>query len=132
LFAFAAIIGVSFFSELIINILYGETYLPAAPVLSIHIWSALFVFLGVLATRWLIIEKLQFYSTLITAVGAIINISLNFILIPKIGIVGASWSTLVAYAFSGFICFSFFKPTRKYFMLQIKSVVNPSFGSFNA
>ena len=38
--------------------LYGQSYVDAAFILSIHIWTGVFVFLGVLSSKYLIIENL--------------------------------------------------------------------------
>lgn len=113
---------IALFSNLIITILYGETYEPAAEVLKVHIWSGIFVFLGVASSRWLIIEDLQNYSTVVTAIGAVINIGLNFILLPRIGMVGAAWATLIAYAISGSFGYLLFAKTRRCFSLQLQSI----------
>ena len=43
--------------------------------------------------------KKDFQITLFTIVGAIINIILNILLIPKLGIVGAVYSKIIAFMF---------------------------------
>ena len=43
--------------------------------------------------------KKDFQITLLTIVGAIINIILNILLIPKLGIVGAVYSKIIAFMF---------------------------------
>lgn len=89
---------VTIISGKLIEFLYGSQYTEAANVLRVHIWAGVFVFWGVASSRFLIIEdleKLSFYRTL---AGALVNIILNFILIPPFGILGAAVSTLVAYA----------------------------------
>jgi O-antigen/teichoic acid export membrane protein len=75
--------------------LYGEAFLPAAGVLSIHIWAGVFVGLGVACGRWFLCEnyiKKNFYRTLF---GMVINVVLNLILIPLYGIYGAAVATLL-------------------------------------
>lgn len=96
----AAII-ISFSSHLIYKV-YTPEYAYAAPVLSVHIWSGIFVFLGAANSQYLIAEgyaKLTFWRT---GFGALVNIILNLILIPKMGIMGAAIATLIAYASSAF------------------------------
>ena len=123
MFFLAIIIAIpmTFYSEWIINLFFGDEYILAADVLRIHIWSGIFVFLGVSSTRWLLAENLQIYSMLNTAIGALINICLNYFLIKEYGIVGAAWSTLISYMFAGYICFLFFKKTRVNFISLSKS-----------
>ena len=45
--------------------------------------------------RWLLAEGLQHYGLYYTAAGATLNVSLNLVLIPKFGALGAAWSTVV-------------------------------------
>jgi O-antigen/teichoic acid export membrane protein len=78
--------------------LYKPEYAYAAPVLSVHIWSGVFVFLGVANAQNLIAENLNIFSFIRTGFGAIVNIILNLILIPRMGMMGAAIATLVAYA----------------------------------
>jgi O-antigen/teichoic acid export membrane protein len=94
----AAVI-ITFTSNLIYKV-YTPEYAYAAPVLSVHIWSGVFVFLGAANSQYLIAEgyvKLTFWRT---GFGAVINIFLNILLIPKMGMMGAAIATLIAYACS--------------------------------
>jgi len=112
-----------FFSDLIIDTLYGKEFMPAASVLSIHIFSAIFVYLGVSSGRWLINEDktmLNFYRNLL---GMIVNIGLNFIFIKQYGIIGAAYASLLAYIFAFYIYDLFFSSTRKIFLLKTKSLL---------
>ena len=100
--ALAIIIPCSLLSGRLIHWLYGPSYQEAAGILLVHIWSAIFVFIGVARGQYLLLEghlKFSFYATL---VGAIINVVLNLVLIPLYGGLGAAWATLVAYAASAF------------------------------
>jgi len=88
--------------DLMVYKVYTPEYAYAAPVLSVHIWSGVFVFLGAANSQYLIAEgyvKLTFWRT---GFGAIVNIALNLILIPKMGMMGAAIATLIAYASSAF------------------------------
>lgn len=96
LISVAIAICVSIFSSQIIHILYGDQYKSAALILTIHIWSSVFVFIGVASTNFFIIENLQIKTFTRTALGAGLNIILNLILIPKFFAVGAAVATLVS------------------------------------
>ncbi len=93
---------VSLFSNLIIDILYGTQFKDAATILSIHIWTSVFVFLGVASSNFFIIENLQIKTFTRTAWGAVLNITLNVILIPKYMAVGAAVATLISQFFSSY------------------------------
>ena len=109
--SFLIAVAVSFLSASIIQILYGPAYAPAASVLSVHVWSGVGVFLGVAVTQYLIIENYNKIVFCSTSISAVINVILNFILIPRMGIMGAAIATLVAYWFS-MLFVVFFKKSR--------------------
>jgi len=55
------------------------------------------------------------YYPITTAVGATLNIGLNFVLIPRFGIIGAAWANGAAYAVQAALAFRFsqrFYPIR--------------------
>ncbi|RZL31505.1 MAG: flippase, partial [Pedobacter sp.] len=96
-------------------------YDGAGPMLSIHIWSGIFVFLGTASSQYLVAEgftKISFYRT---AAGAIINIGLNLWLIPLYAGVGASLATLVACFVSTFYLLLIPK-TRQQGIMMLKSL----------
>ena len=113
---------VTFFSKEITVILLGNDYLPSAPVLTIYIWAGLATFLGIASSQYLIAEnltKLSFYRTLI---GMIVNVILNIILIPKLGIVGSAIATLISYSLATF-SIGITKRTYYQLVMMIKSIL---------
>jgi O-antigen/teichoic acid export membrane protein len=95
-------IPVTIFSSLIIQILFGNEFASAAPVLTIYIWAGVSVFLGVASSQYLINENLTMLSFFRTTVGMVLNVVLNFILIPLYGIIGSAIATLISYTVSTF------------------------------
>ncbi len=120
--AVAIALPTTFLAPWVIRVLYGDVFLPAAGVLSIHIWAGVFVFLGVASGKWLLTENLQIFSTINTSIGAIVNIVLNYILIKNMGINGAAISTLISYFIAAYLCLSFFDKTRINFINLTKSL----------
>jgi len=94
-------IVITFASPLIYKLLTPE-YAYAAPTLSVHIWSGVFVFLGAASSQYLIAENFNNLTFIRTGFGAIVNIVLNLLLIPHMGMMGAAIATLVAYASATF------------------------------
>ncbi len=82
----------------IIHLIYGEAYLQFSSVLVIHIWAVVFVFMGVVTLPCLIVEGLAHLTFQRTLMGAIINIVLNFLLIPHYTVVGAAIATVISQA----------------------------------
>ncbi len=109
-------IMVSFLAPFIIHLLYADHFNGAEQMLSIHIWSGLFVFLGSASSQYLLAEGYTIISF-----GAIINILLNLWLIPRYGGVGASIATLIAYASSTFYLL-FIPKTRQQGIMMLKSL----------
>ena len=109
----------------IIRVLYGDAFAPASEVLSIHIWSGVFVFLGFVNGRWIIVENLQYIATIKNISGAVVNIVLNIVLIPKYGINGAAMATLFSVLVANHIVFLFINKARNIFTIQNKSFLKP-------
>ena len=86
----------TFFAPWVIRVLYGETFLPAAGVLSIHIWAGVFVFLGTAKGKWVLLENEQGNSVKYQFFGLLSNVILNYFLIPIIGILGAAIATVLS------------------------------------
>jgi len=120
--AISIAVPVSIFSKDIINVIFGTEFQSAAPVLTIYIWAGVAVFLGVASSQYLITEnytKLSFFRSLI---GMVINVILNLVLIPKYGIIGAAYATLISYSVATFSIILFPK-TRKQFFMIMKSML---------
>jgi O-antigen/teichoic acid export membrane protein len=95
---------VTFTAPLIYRILhFRPEYYYSAPVLAVHIWSGIFVFLGAASGQYLITENFNKLTFVRTGFGAVVNIVLNLILIPKMGMMGAAIATLIAYACATFL-----------------------------
>lgn len=89
-------IPMTFVSDYLIFLLFGEEYSAAGIVLAIHIWAGIFVSLSVVNTKWLILDGFQkniFYMALL---GAVVNIVANWMLIPIFGIKGAALGTVIS------------------------------------
>jgi O-antigen/teichoic acid export membrane protein len=106
-------IVVSLLANQIIHFLYGAEFHQSASILRIHVWGGVFVFLGAALSKWLIIENCLFFSLWRHLLGALINVIMNLLLIPKYGGTGAAVATLFSYAIANiFSCFAFPR-TRK-------------------
>jgi len=90
--------AVAFLSDVIVFYLFGGAYSLASNVLVVHIWTGIFVFLGVAFSKFLIAENLGKKALYRTVFGAASNVLLNYLLIPAYGIMGAACATLIAQA----------------------------------
>jgi polysaccharide transporter, PST family len=114
-------VPMSFLSTNIVTSLFGSEYSEAGPILAIHIWTALFVFTGVGTSSWFIAEGLTHLTFRRTLIGAVINILLNFILVPMYSGLGAAIATVISQAFASFLSNAFNLKSRKIFLIQLKS-----------
>ena len=120
--AIAIALPTTFLSTLVVEFLYGKEYLGSSSVLIIHIWTAVFVFLGVASSKYLLAEnfiKKTFYRTFI---GALLNIIMNYYLIGIIGIQGAAISTLASHFFAAYYYDILDKDLRIMFIMKTKSL----------
>ncbi len=114
-------IMMTFLSPFVIDSLFGAAYSESAPVLAIHIWASVFVFLGVANSNWFLAENLQTLMFARTLLNGLINIALNYMLIPKYGAVGAAIALVVAQSAGTFVYDHFHADTRKMFYMKISS-----------
>lgn len=127
LYSIVAWIGILFgifimlFSHLIVSILYGQEFSRASNIITISVWAGTFATLGSARSVWLLIENLQKYALVYTLVGLIINVGLNFVLIPYYGGIGAAFATLLAQISANVFALAFFKRTRISSVMIIKA-----------
>ena len=112
-------------SDVLIGWLYGAEYSPAAGILKYHIWSSLFVFMGVCSGYWLIAEGLEKVSLYRTLAGLIINMGLNFLMIPRYGAIGAAISGFCGQVMAAFLSMLILPITRPIIWIQLESVIFP-------
>jgi O-antigen/teichoic acid export membrane protein len=105
----------TFLADWIVYILYGSIYQEAATILQIYIWAFVFVSLGVVSSKYLVAENLEIYAMYRSILGAIINITLNWYLIPIYGIKGAAFATLITQIFVAYLFLFCFRSTRDNF-----------------
>jgi len=103
-----------------ILLLYGRDYLPTAALLIVLIWSEVPLFFGTALSNALIAKGLQRYLPAATIVGAVSNIALNLVVIPRYGAIGASWATVFSYSFAGIFMYLLFKQTRPLTLLGLR------------
>jgi PST family polysaccharide transporter len=110
-------------SHTIVRILYSTSYSGSAPVLAVHVWASVFVFLGVAQSPWNITQNLLKLSLYWTVLGGIINIAMNLYLIPRYSAMGAAISTVVSYAVAGVFANILNVRTRPIFYMQMRSFI---------
>ncbi len=122
-FAYLLIIIFGIYGPPIIDFLYGSDYQIAGEVLSLHIIASLFVFIGTIRGIWVTNES-YFKFDLLSNIGAgILNIILNYLWIPKFGVFGAAYATILSYFFTYVGSAIFFPPAWKVLIMQLRSIL---------
>ena len=90
------------------TLLLGSAYADAAPSLVVLTWAGLFGALGVARSSFLTAENYTRLHLATVALGCVVNLGLNWVLIPPMGGLGAAIASLVAYWLAGHgSCFLF-------------------------
>ncbi len=91
----------------LLTTLYGAKYADSGPVLQVHVLALPFVFMAAVFSKFIIAENVLVASLTRNALGAGLNIALNFLLIPAWGILGSAWATVFSYFVASYLsCFA--------------------------
>jgi O-antigen/teichoic acid export membrane protein len=99
----------------LLHVMTGGRFVAAAGVVA---WIAVAVFfygIYLLTSIGLNITSRTRYYPVATAAGALVNVTLNLLLIPRFGMVGAAWASAAGYAVQAAVAFHFsqrFYPIR--------------------
>lgn len=111
----------SIFSEFIVRISFGVEFLASAQVLSICMWAAAFSGLSSISTRYFVTEGLERLNLRRTLFTLLLNIALNWILIPIAGIEGAAFSTLISLLIANLILDFFDRRLHQLARIKLKA-----------
>jgi len=87
-------IGTTILAEKIITFIYNEQYAPSITALQILIWASVLSFINYTPSTYLTATNKQRTLMILTFLGAVLNIILNFILIPLFSYNGAAIATV--------------------------------------
>jgi O-antigen/teichoic acid export membrane protein len=125
LIAYGIAVPVSILSGWLVKGLFGTPYAEAGPLLAVLIWTGLFTNLE--AARGIFLVSMNwtrvYFLTLLS--GCVLNIVLNYFLIPIYGAMGAVIASCISYWFALHGACFFFKPLRKTGWMLAKAMVYP-------
>lgn len=110
--ALGVTLPLTIFSQPITIFIFGSDYAAAAPVLRVYAWSSIGLFLVTAINQALTSEnrlRLIFFLNLIMMVA---NVGLNYLFIPRFGLVGAAWATTISYLL-GPLCIFIYQRWRR-------------------
>lgn len=125
LFGWVVCIPIAVLAPIIVNILYGPDYKDGAIVLSIYVFTNLFINMGVAQGLWLLNDRRAFLSLAKTVIGAVIAVLGNWLLIPYYGTTGVAVVAVIAQLVSAVLTNFFF--SKRLFFIQMRSLLCPVF-----
>lgn len=124
---YAIAIPGSLLAGLIIKLLFGAPYAAATPMLVLLLWSDIFAILAVARNAYLLAMNWSWVLWLMVLAGAVSNVLLNYILIPRYGGVGAALASLVSYWIAAHGACYFYKPLRRTAHMLTRALIYPRF-----
>ncbi|RLB31995.1 MAG: hypothetical protein DRH11_12485 [Deltaproteobacteria bacterium] len=89
-------LAVSFWSNQIILLAFGQAFMEAAPALQILVWAGLLACVNMVTKYLMIAADMQKINALLLGVCTVANIVLNLMLIPTFSHIGASFALLAS------------------------------------
>jgi PST family polysaccharide transporter len=115
----------TFLSNRIVKLVFGPEYSASGPILAIHIWAGIFVFIGMMGSVWTMINSYQKFMLFATVTGAFVKITLNAILIPRHGTIGAAIAMVISQAIASYCVYFMWSKTRKVFFMMTRAIFLP-------
>jgi len=125
LMAYVVAIPVTFIAGWVIEIVFGVAYRGAGPMLAVLIWAGLFVNLGVARSSFLTTLNWTGVHFMTVFLGCLVNVVLNYLLIPLYGGMGAAIASCFAYWFAVHGACFFYKPLFKTGYMLTKAMIYP-------
>ena len=91
--------------------------------MSIHVWTGVFVFLGIAFGKFLIVEGYTNKVLYKTILGAIFNLIINYFFIPIYGIRGAAIATFISQFTANYLYDFFDKDLKSQLLMKTKSFI---------
>jgi O-antigen/teichoic acid export membrane protein len=125
LVAYGIAIPVTFLGEWLVGVLYGDAYARGGVLLVFLIWTNVFTSLEMARSSFLMTMNWTRIYLVIVLMGAVLNVGLNYLLIPQFGGMGAVIASLVSYWFVTHGSCFLFRPLRKTGWMLTKALVYP-------
>jgi PST family polysaccharide transporter len=113
--AFAA--GGTLAAPWLVRRLFGPAFADAAAPFAIHAWTAVFIAQGIVRSQWLLLENRLVAGLVLAVAGAVTNLTLNALLISRLGPNGAALSAVIALALNLWVFTALSRRTRPAWVL---------------
>ena len=113
---------VSLFAYWLIHFTYGDKYLLAVPILQIMAFKTVGMALSSSSGQIIIMERIQKWAFIRNIIGCLICVGFNLLLIPRFGVIGSAWVTILTVAFTGCLANIFIPPYHKIMKIQLNAL----------
>lgn len=111
-------------APVLVPLLFGEGFSEATLTLQIAIWYVPFSMLGSARGIWIVSEAKYKYSKYYLGIGLVLNVLLNLVLIPTLGLAGAAIATIITELLTCFVAPLIFKETRTHPRIVTQAIVH--------
>lgn len=118
----ATAIPIFIFAEQVTVLFYGIKYQPAGALLSLMAFRLFFTNIGVARGSFITIENLFKFSLITMTFGTVVNVVLNYFLIPEFQGQGAIVASIISFFSTIFFIDFIYKKTRPNVILQLKGM----------
>jgi O-antigen/teichoic acid export membrane protein len=125
LFAYLIAIPVMLLAKWLVLSLFGPPYEEAGLMLAVMIWANLFTFLELARSAFFNVMNWNRIYFLTLALGAALNVVLNWLLIPRYGGLGAAIATCVSYWFAAHGSCFLYKPLHRTAFMLTRAILYP-------
>ena len=123
--AYVVALPLTLIAEWLIPFLFGSVYAKAGPMLVGLVWAGMFINLMIARSCYLTAMNLTRLHFILDFLGCVLNVTLNLLLIPRYGAMGAVVTSLISYWFVAHgLCFVF-KPLHKTGIMMTKAMLYP-------
>lgn len=125
LVGYGVVIPMTILAPWLVTLFFGDAYRDAWPMLMVLVWGLIFTNLGNARLCFLTAMNRMRTAAVMTAVGTLLNIAMNFYLIPRYGGVGAAIATAVSQWFVAHGSCFLYRPLFRTGAMLTKALVWP-------
>lgn len=114
---------VSLLSYPLVRYTYGEQYLAAVPILQVLSFKVVSVAFSSVAGKMIVVEGLQKWTIIRDLVGSVVCVVLNYLLLPRFGVIAAAWIAIVSNLAAGYFSSIFIPAYRHTFVCQTRCLL---------
>lgn len=105
--------------------LFSVRYAPAAEVLTILVWSSIWISFALARGRWLVAEGRTRDALMVEGAVLVVGIAANLVLIPAYGALGAAFANLISLLLGNLLVAGVSAPIRLSFAMLGRSLILP-------